>query len=341
MIPSIKKSTSPGQRPSSDREKRQWFQTLLRFRRSVLPAILPRVILCGVFGVGVTFFSHWGLHVNSSIFASIVPSVVLGLLLVFRTNTAYERFWDGRKLWGTLINAVHNLARQIWVSVVEIEPLDQQQKAEMLRLLVAFAIATKQHLRSEPVLHELQNLLAPELLSKLRGMNNPPLEIAFWISDYIQEQYERRCIDSYQRTAMFELLDLMVNVLGGCERILKTPIPLAYSIHLKQLLLLYCLALPFQLVSELNWWTGPVAALISFTVFGIEEIGIEIENPFGHDPNDLPLDGICATMERNIEDLMTLSPCVRRWRTQTIAGSNSGAVADVSISGREVSDRNL
>jgi putative membrane protein len=107
---------------------------------------------------------------------------------------------------------------------------------------------------------------------------------------------------------MQELLNEMVNAMGGCERILKTPMPLAYAIHLKQLLLLYCLTLPFQFVSELSWWTGAIVALISFTLFGIEEIGIEIENPFGRDPNDLPLDTICQTMLRNIEDLMTLTP---------------------------------
>ena len=89
---------------------------------------------------------------------------------------------------------------------------------------------------------------------------------------------------------------------------LKTPIPLAYSIHLKQLLLLYCLALPFQMVGALGWATPFVVALISFAVFGIEEIGIEIENPFGHDPNDLPLDAICHTMQQNLEDLISLSP---------------------------------
>jgi putative membrane protein len=106
----------------------------------------------------------------------------------------------------------------------------------------------------------------------------------------------------------------MVDVLGGCERILKTPIPPAYSIHLKQLLLIYCLTLPFQIVSQLQWWTAPIVCLVSFAVFGIEEIGIEIENPFGDDLNDLPLDNICRTMKINIEDLISFAPCVRYWQ---------------------------
>lgn len=107
---------------------------------------------------------------------------------------------------------------------------------------------------------------------------------------------------------MLKLLDIMVDVLGGCERILKTPIPVAYSIHLKQLLLIYCLTLPFQLVTELAWWTAPIVSVISFTVFGIEQIGIEIENPFGLDANDLPLESICKTIRINIEELINFIP---------------------------------
>jgi putative membrane protein len=94
--------------------------------------------------------------------------------------------------------------------------------------------------------------------------------------------------------------------------------PLAYAIHLKQLLLIYCLLLPFQLVSNLGWWTGVIVALISFTLFGIEEIGIEIEDPFGHDKNDLPLDAICSTMLRNIEDLITLTPSIHLYTDNAI-----------------------
>jgi putative membrane protein len=106
---------------------------------------------------------------------------------------------------------------------------------------------------------------------------------------------------------MNDLLNSLVEALTGCERILRTPIPLAYAIHLKQLLLIYCLSLPFQLVDDLHWWTAAVVALISFTLLGIEAIGIEIENPFGHDPNDLPLDEICTTMLTHLEDLIPLA----------------------------------
>ena len=287
-----------------------WFKIALQVRGSVIPSIWPRVLLCGGFGIFISLLHFLKLPVSLPVLSSIVPSIVLGLLLVFRTNTAYERFWEGRKMWGTLVNNVRNLARQIWVAIEEKDPQDSALKKSVLRLLPAFAVSMKLHLRQELVNSELEPLMSASQYQKLKSMNNPPLEIAFWIEDYLHEQYERNCLDVYQLTAMKELLNSMIDVLGGCERILKTPIPLAYAIHLKQLLLLYCLALPFQMVKDLTWGTGPVVALISFTLFGIEEIGIEIENPFGHDTNDLPLDNICAAMQRNIDDLIALSPSV-------------------------------
>jgi putative membrane protein len=287
-----------------------WFKIALQVRGSVIPSILPRVLLCGGFGVFISLLNFFKLPVSMPVLASIVPSIVLGLLLVFRTNTAYERFWEGRKAWGTLVNNVRNLARQIWVAIEEKDPQDIELKKSALRLLPAFAVAMKLHLRQQSVNPELEPLMSPAQYQKLKSMNNPPLEIAFWIEDYMHEQYERNCLDVYQLTGMNQLLNSMIDVLGGCERILKTPIPLAYAIHLKQLLLLYCLALPFQMVKDLSWGTGLVVALISFTLFGIEEIGIEIENPFGHDANDLPLDNICAAMQRNIDDLISLTPSV-------------------------------
>ena len=294
-------------------EKLSWFRAAFMLKGSVIPAILNRVIGCGLFGVLISVAHYFGLHVSQPIFGTVIPSIVLGLLLVFRTNTAYERFWEGRKLWGGLVNNTRNLARQIWVDIAEVEPEDRAKKISALRLLVAFAVATKLHLRSEPVNTDLEGLLSSSQYFKLKTMNNPPLEVAFWIGDYLQQQSNRQTLNAYQLPTLQGLLNNLVDMLGGCERILKTPIPLAYAIHLKQLLLLYCLLLPFQMVAQLGWGTGPMVALVSFTLFGIEEIGIEIENPFGYDANDLPLDAICATMRRNIEDLITLTPGVETY----------------------------
>ncbi|MBD2361181.1 hypothetical protein H6G36_08310 [Anabaena minutissima FACHB-250] len=292
-------------------ERMQWLQMAFQFKGSVISSIYQRVIGCGLFGVLVSLLYYLKLPVSQPILGTIIPSIVLGLLLVFRTNTAYDRFWEGRKFWGSIVNNVRNLARQILVSIDEVSPKDKENKINVLYLLVAFAVATKLHLRSEPVNNELEELMSSSKYFKLINMNNPPLEIAFWIGDYLQRQHRQNRLNSYQLISIQGLLNNLIDNLGGCERILKTPMPLAYSIHLKQLLLLYCLLLPFQMVQSLEWWTGAVVALVSFTLFGIEAIGLEIENPFGYDANDLPLDAICHTMKRNIDDLISLSFNVR------------------------------
>ncbi len=289
-------------------EEISWFKIIFLWRSSVIPAIIPRVIFCGLFGLLISLIHYYYTDVGLPILSSVVPSIVLGLLLVFRTNTAYERFWEGRKLWGSLVNSIRNLARMIWISVSESSPKDLEEKIQILHLLVVFAIATKLHLRGQPINSEIIDLIPEYWYERLREVHNPPLQVALLIGEYLQQEFERNCINSYQLTAMLKLLDAMVDVLGGCERILKTPIPVAYSIHLKQLLLIYCLTLPFQLVTELAWWTAPIVSVISFTVFGIEQIGIEIENPFGLDANDLPLESICQTIQINIEELINFIP---------------------------------
>ena len=289
-------------------QQKQWFQELSRWQGSVIPVILPKVLLFMVMSVGITGLYVQGINLALPIKSGLIPSIVLGLLLVFRTNTAYDRFWEGRKLWGSLINNVRNLSRLIWVAVQEKNHEDRLAKQQALRLLEAFAIAMKLHLRGEKVNQELVPLMSPDFYETLQHINHPPLEIAFWISDYLQQQSNRDRINPYQLNAMFQLLDDMVDTLGACERILKNPIPAAYAIHLKQLVFLYCLTLPFELVDQLVWFTAPLVGLVSFAIFGIEAIGVEIENPFGYDANDLPLDQICQTIQRNLEDLIRFTP---------------------------------
>jgi ion channel-forming bestrophin family protein len=268
---------------------RQWFRSTLQLKGSVVVTIFPRTLFCAGFGFLVAYAYSRGLNLAFPALTTLIPNIVLGLLLVFRTNTAYDRFWEGRKSWGTIIVSSRNLSRQIWVNIAEQDETDRTAKIDALRLLEAFALATKRHLRQE-------------------NPSPPPLEIAFWLHDYLQSTYHQGQLHIYQLTTMQALIDRMVEALSGCERILKTPMPLAYAIHLKQLLLLYCLSLPFQMVDRAQWATPVVVALISFMVFGIEAIGLEIENPFGQDPNDLPLDGFCATIRSNIEDLIQLEP---------------------------------
>jgi putative membrane protein len=289
------------------RKNFHWLQLALTVRGSVIPAVFAQVMFCGGFGLLVSVLFDWQVPVSFKSLGAVIPSIVLGLLLVFRTNTAYERFWEGRKAWGQLVNNIRNLARQILVAIPTDESSDHCQKISVLNLLPAFAIALKLHLRSESIDRELTDLLSPAQIEHLQKIEHIPLAITFWISQYLEEKYRQGKLDRHQLVNAIELLNNIADTIGICERILKTPIPLAYAVHLKQLVLIYCLLLPFQLVADLQWWTGPVVALISFTLFGIEEIGMEIENPFGRDYNDLPLDRICKTIKINVNELIDIN----------------------------------
>lgn len=134
----------PGDRSRSIHQyKQNWFKLLFRVRGSVIPSVLPRVLLSAIFALGIVLLHRRGWSVSFPLLGSLVPSLVLGLLLVFRTNTSYERFWEGRKLWGNVVNLTRNLARQMWVAIETPQPADLGAKIEAVRLLPAFAVAMK------------------------------------------------------------------------------------------------------------------------------------------------------------------------------------------------------
>lgn len=284
-------------------------QVILRLAGTVIPGILPSVCLWGGYGFLISLLNYWGILspiIDSKTISNAVVglTLALSLLLVFRTNTAHDRFWEGRKLWGAMVNVVRNAVRGIWIYIEEKEPQDRQKKEAAMRLVTAFAVATKLHLRRDPMNSELQPLVSPLQYQRLLHTNHAPLDLAFWTGDYLQKQYEGQKLNVFQLTDLQNCIDEMVDILGGCERILKTPVPLVYTIVLKFLMIVYFLMSPLGLVQGLGLTTGLVTAFVSFIYLSINEVGAEIEEPFGHDPNDLPLDFICDTINRNVEDLI-------------------------------------
>ncbi|OXA37642.1 UPF0187 protein sll1024 isoform X2 [Folsomia candida] len=287
-----------------------------------------------------------------------VLGVVTGLLLVFRTNTAYDRYWEGRKIWSTMTLAIRTLTRCIWVMIKETEgsgSKDVVEKASAINLLLAFSYATKNYLREEYSYDEddLKELIShiprfstpssnqplemqeedfaetrrrsasrdsapgtpvvkPPLKKKEGSLTaydvvtptNIPIELSYYIASYIKSVKDRDLIDPSTLTVMNNALTMLVDCLTAFERILRTPIPLAYSVHLHQAVWLYLLALPYQLVGVLNWFTIPAVTLASFALLGILGIGWEIENPFGYDANDLPLDDFCKVIQKEIQTII-------------------------------------
>jgi len=283
----------------------QWFEFAFRIKGSVAPIILPRVLIFSGFTLGVSLLHHYApqisLEILSDLTSNIVFNLVLGLLLVFRTNTAYDRYWEGRKSWGTLVVSIRNLSRLMQVTIACSADEEQQKKEQSMMYLQAFAIATKRHLRNEIIEEDFNQILSAEEILKLRNAKHVPLEITLWLTDYLHKQVQNESIDSNYFVSMNGYINALIEGLTSCERILKTPLPVSYSIYLKRLILIYCIGLPFHLVPQIDWLAAIVVGLVSFILLGIEQIGNEIENPFGHDANDLPLDDICESITTNVQ----------------------------------------
>lgn len=224
-----------------------------------------------------------------------VLGLVLGTLLVFRTNTSYDRWWEGRKLWGQLVNDSRNLAIKVETCVQADEP----EKDQLGQWLIDFAYALKGHLRGGIQLAQLPGF---------ETITERPQHVPAYLSEKIYDQLERwRQADEI---GGFELLFLdqhassLMNICGACERIQKSPISISYRWFIRQSIAIYLVTLPWGLVKDFDWWTIPVMALITYFMLGVEMIAEEIEDPFGDHEDDLKLDDICRTIERSVKEIM-------------------------------------
>ncbi|WMJ81894.1 bestrophin family ion channel [Clostridium sp. MB40-C1] len=278
-------------------DNRQGLKIIFTLKGSVVKNVTPQVILCSILS-----FMFVGIHniikVNINPTPWAIVGGALGLLLVFRTNTAYDRYWEGRKLWGGISNISKNLALSLLAYFNKNKHVDDKVKLKMINLIIAFPKMAKQLLRDENDFSEIEHLnkfLTEEEIEILYSSKNVPVSIVLMLKKVIYEYVEKDGIISFEGK-----LDDFLSMLGGCERILRNPIPIAYVVHLKTLLILFCSTLTFAIASSMGWLSILVIIFVSFAFLGIEEIGVEIEDPFGYDDNDLPLDDICEGIEATV-----------------------------------------
>ena len=230
-----------------------------------------------------------------------VLGFVVGLLLVFRTNTAYDRWWEGRKKLGTLINTCRNVAIKF---EAYLEDTDENEIRLAIRgLIPAFSWAMKEHLR-EFDYSEKEKWVPQNVMEGFDKAKHKPNFLLLEIGKHTIKLNKKGVITGQQLIVLENELNILINVLGACERIRNTPMPMGYAIHLKRILLIYIATLPLTFIDELLWWTVPIVMLIFFTMVGIELLGEEIEEPFGEDPNDLPFDAINQKIRDNIYEIM-------------------------------------
>lgn len=278
-----------------------WLGTTLVFRGAVLPQVLGRVGLLTAFCLLLCLLNDYVFERYAYPLPSLdqlghaVLGVAMSMLIVFRTNSSNNRYWDGRTYWGALVNASRNLARMAGRYAPPAE--------DLARLIAAYAIAVRETLRGTFESKCIASLVPGRLASRAATASNPPSILAAAISDWINERLNEGRLDGFQAQTMEHSLNAMVNAQGGCERIEKTPLPFVYVTLIRQLLLIYLTSLPFVLVGRMGYAAPLAVAVVSFGMLGIEEAGAEIERPFGVDPNCLPLEQICATIARDAATL--------------------------------------
>jgi putative membrane protein len=279
-------------------ETKSWVSILLRLRGTVLPRVVLRTFLVVAVAFVVTYVHQEGIrHLATPDVVHTTVGVALGLLLVFRTNASYDRYWEGRKLLGALVNASRDLARQ---TASYLAPTATAEREAAARYLRALYVTIRHYLRHERESPELDELLTAEERRQLAATRAPPLRVARLLSDvYAREAAAGRL--SEERLHAIDLnITRIIDQWGGAERILKTPVPFAYAHHIKLFLILWVFTVPLALLATLGWLTPLGAGLVAFSMFGIDEIGVEIEDPFGYDANDLPLDDIGRTLDEDL-----------------------------------------
>jgi putative membrane protein len=266
--------------------------------QKMLRSTLAVTILTTIFCVVVEEFIPQEIHAPSTIFSLL--GIVLSVLLVFRTNSAYDRWWEGRKQWGALVNHCRNMA----VTAHTIFPEgDQKSRYEMATMISNFCIALKEHLRQGTKVEELIHLSAQEK-EQYSQRKHIPNYISTLIHQKVQVVYRSGAISGADIRNIKPHLQALLDISGACERIKKTPIPFSYSVYIKLLILTYSLMLPFGLIKDFGYFTIPLVTFIFFTFIGVEMMGSEIEDPFGLDCNDLPTGDIANTIKTNVFEIL-------------------------------------
>lgn len=275
---------------------------LFALRGSIVPVIWPRVLYTMLLSLVVVLAERHGIALAFTL--NPAPLTLLGLALAiflqFRNSVAYQRWWEGRTLWGDLLVGVRNLARQTQAFM---PGLAAGKRRALVFGLVGFVHALRHHLRGTPAEEQLKDWLSPDVYARSRASSNRPYLILGALGGAYADAARETGLDSILLAQMDRELNGLSRVLGGCERLKGTPIPFAYILLLHRTVHVYCFMLPFCLIGPLGWFTPVVVGIIAYTFFGLDAIGEQIEDPFDRLPNDLPLDA----MSRKVEiDLLRL-----------------------------------
>lgn len=279
---------------------KDWFNLIIQFHKSdTFRQLLPSIFSIGIYAALIVYGELHFFHLetkNPTVMHSIL-GFVLSMLLVFRTNSAYDRWWEGRKMWGSIVNNSRNLGIKLAVFIP-----NKQDKEELKDLIINYVFSLKNHLRGKYVQDEF--IVTRDIsLAAFADTAHKPNLIAKTLMHKINALYKNKDISPEQLIIINDELKSFTDNCGACERIKNTPIPYSYNIFLKKMIFLYIITLPIFFGSEFKYTTIPIAMIVLYVFASIELIAEEIEDPFGEDDNDLPTDDICNRIKNNLNEI--------------------------------------
>jgi putative membrane protein len=286
---------------------KDWFTFIFRFHKAdTLRKLSPLIIGIAVYCWIVAFLElnvfklSKSSHITNITVMHTLLSFVISMLLVFRTNTAYDRWWEGRKLWGSLVNNSRNLAIKL-NSMLGHE--DASHRSFFKKIIPMYASVLAHHLHAETTRLALDEHEHPELAG-LDANRHLPNQVASLMFQRVNRLYEEGKIKGDQLIVLNGELLSFTDIMGACERIKNTPIPFSYSVFIKKFIFFYVMTLPFSFVISLGYLAVPVVAFIFYVLASLELIAEEIEDPFGGDENDLPMTKIASNIKKHVGEIM-------------------------------------
>ena len=279
---------------------KDWITFIFRFHKAdTFRQLIPMMFFIGAYSAGIAYLEieYWNLpedsHVKNISIMHGMLGFVISLLLVFRTNTAYDRWWEGRKIWGSLVNNSRNLTIKLSAILTE-----ESDRAFFRKIIPSYASILNKHLKDE----ETSKQLFEDII--IEHHKHRPNQVAKILFHKINDLYNSKRITGDQLIILNHEIQSFTDICGACERIKNTPIPYSYSAFIKKFIFFYVMTLPFGYVFNLGYYVIPVVVFIFYVLASLELIAEEIEDPFGNDANDLPTKKIAENIKRHVEELL-------------------------------------
>lgn len=282
---------------------KDWFKLIFHFHKSdTFRILLPTMFVLGVLTAGVVYLE---LHYLDKPTAPVtmfhqIAGFIISLVLVFRINTAYDRWWEGRKAWGSLLNNSRNLAIKLNAIV---DQTDHTSRKELVSLISNFAFSLKEHLRGNPRPKEI--IFSSNLTEvNFSSAQHKPNYIAKQLTAFLMQLSDKNSKLNNQYFVINQNVNELTEICGICERIKSTPIPFSYSIFIKKIIFLYVITMPFTFGITMGYLAIPIVMIMFYAFASLELLSEEIEDPFGLDSNDLPTDELSAKIRTNINEIL-------------------------------------